>query len=159
MAVLFYNFFIYLYGIGARLLAPFNPKAKLWLNGRKKLFARVEREWRELQKIPNRGPVIWMHCASLGEFEQGRPIIEGIKQHNRPARIIITFFSPSGYEIRKNYAGADLICYLPIDSAKNARRFVDLIRPDVVLWVKYEYWYYFLRELKNRNIPLILISG
>jgi 3-deoxy-D-manno-octulosonic-acid transferase len=102
-----------------------------------------------------------MHCASLGEFEQGRPVIEQLQLH--PAysntQFLITFFSPSGYEVRKNYEGADMICYLPMDSAANARQFLDMVKPDLVLWVKYEYWYYYITEIHKRNIPLLLISG
>jgi 3-deoxy-D-manno-octulosonic-acid transferase len=109
--------------------------------------------------VEGKSPLLWMHCASLGEFEQGRPVIEGIRTNYPGTRVIITFFSPSGYEIRKNYPGAEFIYYLPMDSASNARRFLEIVQPDLVLWVKYEYWYYFLREIKNRNIPLLLISG
>ena len=100
-----------------------------------------------------------MHCASLGEFEQGRPLLEKIKKDYPLYKIVITFFSPSGYEIRKNYTGADAVFYLPMDSAGNAKRFIDIIRPDLVLWVKYEYWYYYLTELKKRSIPVLLVSG
>lgn len=104
-------------------------------------------------------PVIWMHCSSLGEFEQGRPVIEGLRRQEPGARIVLTFFSPSGYEAKKDYAGADHIFYLPLDSPRNARQFIDLVRPTLVLWVKYDYWYYFLVELKRRHIPVLLISG
>jgi 3-deoxy-D-manno-octulosonic-acid transferase len=105
------------------------------------------------------GPVIWMHCASLGEFEQGRPVLEELRRQSPRCRIILSFFSPSGYTTRKNYTGADQIFYLPLDSPGNARKFIDLVKPDLVLWVKYDYWYYFLVELKKRNIPVLLISG
>jgi 3-deoxy-D-manno-octulosonic-acid transferase len=101
---------------------------------------------------------VWMHCASLGEFEQGRPVIESLRILYPGLTIIVSFFSPSGYEVRKNYAGADHIFYLPIDSEINARKFVDLINPTLVLWIKYDYWYYYLRELSKRNIPALLIS-
>ena len=100
-----------------------------------------------------------MHCASLGEFEQGRPVIEGLRQVLPECRIVLSFFSPSGYTIKKGYAGADHIFYLPLDSPRNARTFIDLVQPDIVLWVKYDYWYYFLVELKKRKIPVLLISG
>ncbi len=100
-----------------------------------------------------------MHCASLGEFEQGRPVIEKIRSEFPHHEIVITFFSPSGYEIVKNYKGVDHVFYLPVDSAKNAARFVSLVKPSLVLWIKYEYWYYYLNELKKKNIPVILISG
>ena len=99
-----------------------------------------------------------MHCASLGEFEQGRPVVEAIRRQFPEITVIITFFSPSGYEIRKNYSGADHVFYLPMDSSVNARRFVDLVNPNLVLWIKYDYWYYYLRELQKRKIPALLIS-
>jgi 3-deoxy-D-manno-octulosonic-acid transferase len=102
---------------------------------------------------------VWMHCASLGEFEQGRPIIEKLRSDNPGLVIIISFFSPSGYETKKTYPGADHILYLPEDSERNARLFIDVIQPNVVLWIKYEYWYFYLRELKTRNIPVLLVSA
>ncbi len=102
---------------------------------------------------------IWMHCASLGEFEQGRPLLEEIKKQYPSYSIALSFFSPSGYEVMKNYAGADLIFYLPIDNNKNAKKIIDNLNPELVLWVKYEYWYYYLAELKKRNIPVLLVSG
>jgi 3-deoxy-D-manno-octulosonic-acid transferase len=101
---------------------------------------------------------VWMHCASLGEFEQGRPVIESLRKIYPRITVIISFFSPSGYEIRKEYKGADHIFYLPMDSAVHARRWLDLINPSLVLWIKYEYWYYYLRELQKRKIPALLIS-
>jgi len=107
----------------------------------------------------NGEPVIWMHCSSLGEFEQGRPVIEALRRQSPRARIVLTFFSPSGYTAIKGYEGADYIYYLPLDGQGNARRFIDLVKPTLVLWVKYDYWYYFLVELKKRNIPVLLISG
>lgn len=107
----------------------------------------------------NRKTRVWMHCASLGEFEQGRPVIEAIRANNLETSIIITFFSSSGFEVRKNYDGADHIFYLPADSASNARRFLDIVRPTLVLWVKYEYWYFYLREIHRQGISLLLISA
>ena len=100
-----------------------------------------------------------MHCSSLGEFEQGRPVIEKLKAKNQGLVIIVSFFSPSGYEPMKNYKGADLVCYLPMDNPANAKDFISIIKPTLVLWVKYEYWYYYLREIHLQNIPLLLISG
>ena len=100
-----------------------------------------------------------MHCASLGEFEQGLPVLEKIKAEHPEHRIVITFFSPSGYEIKKNYKGADHIFYLPTDSVNHAKKFIKLINPKIVLWIKYEYWFYYLSELKNKNIPVLLISS
>jgi len=105
------------------------------------------------------GDVVWIHCSSLGEFEQGRPVLERIRQQAPGCRIVLTFFSPSGYETKKDYAGADHIFYLPLDSRRNARQFIDLVKPTLVLWVKYDYWYYYLVELKRQHIPVLLISG
>jgi 3-deoxy-D-manno-octulosonic-acid transferase len=100
-----------------------------------------------------------MHCASLGEFEQGRPLLEEIRRAYPSYRIVVTFFSPSGYEIRKNYSGADAVLYLPMDGKHPAAKFIDTIQPSLVLWIKYEYWYHYLAELKKRDIPVLLISG
>lgn len=100
-----------------------------------------------------------MHCASLGEFEQGRPLLEAIRNKYPDHNILLSFFSPSGYEIRKNYTGADHIIYLPMDSSRNARHFIDIYKPSLVLWVKYEYWYHYLTQLKEKNIPVLLVSG
>ncbi|MCY7293093.1 MAG: 3-deoxy-D-manno-octulosonic acid transferase, partial [Ferruginibacter sp.] len=102
---------------------------------------------------------IWMHCASLGEFEQGRPLLEELKAANPAQKIVLTFFSPSGYEVMKDYKGADFVFYLPMDSPVNAKRFLDAVNPALVLWVKYEYWLYYLSVLKERNIAIILVSG
>jgi len=104
-------------------------------------------------------PLVWMHCSSLGEFEQGRPVLEAIKQQYPSVKIVLTFFSPSGYEVRKNYPGADHVLYLPLDSKANARKFLQLVQPNLVVWIKYEYWYYFLTEIKKKQIPCILVSG
>jgi 3-deoxy-D-manno-octulosonic-acid transferase len=138
-----------LYAAGISISALWNNKAKLWINGRNEF------------PVSNNSSsnTIWMHCASLGEFEQGRPLIEKIKNEYPSYKIIITFFSPSGYEMQKNFTGADEAFYLPVDSSKNAKRFIELIKPDLVLWIKYEFWYYYLHELKFRNIPVLLISG
>lgn len=100
-----------------------------------------------------------MHCASLGEFEQGRPLLEKIKTRYPGHRLLLTFFSPSGYEVQKNYTGADWVFYLPMDSARNARRFLEIVHPDLVIFVKYEFWYYYLKKIKYRNIPLLLVSA
>ena len=102
---------------------------------------------------------VWMHCASLGEFEQGRPLLEALRKEYPGIKVILTFFSPSGYEIRKNFNGADVVCYLPFDSAANARRFLDLIQPHLAIFVKYEFWHFYLEELKKRTIATILVSG
>ena len=104
-------------------------------------------------------PLVWMHCSSLGEFEQGRPVMEAIRQQYPQAKILLTFFSPSGYEVRKNNSGADYVMYLPMDSKTNARKFISLVQPNLVIWIKYEYWFYYLTELKKKQIPLLLVSG
>jgi 3-deoxy-D-manno-octulosonic-acid transferase len=164
MSIIVYHVFLFLYKTGIRLIAPWNRKARLWLEGRRGLFGQM-REELMLRSSDGRGhasgkrPVIWMHCASLGEFEQGRPVIEELRQVMPECSIVLSFFSPSGYTTRKGYAGADHIFYLPLDSPRNARTFIDLVQPDLVLWVKYDYWYYFLVELKKRKIPVLLISG
>lgn len=103
--------------------------------------------------------MVWVHCASLGEFEQGRPIIEAIRKQHSGYQIVLTFFSPSGYEIRKNYDLADYICYLPADTKKNAEQLIELVRPEIVFFVKYEFWFHYITELKKRNIPLYLVSA
>ena len=118
--------------------------------------------WNKLKTL-NSQP-IWMHCASLGEFEQGRPLLEELKNNASTGsaskvKIVLTFFSPSGYEVMKDYKGADYVFYLPMDSSVNAKRFLDAVNPSLVLWVKYEYWFYYLSVLKQRNIPTLLISG
>ncbi len=164
MSIIFYHVFLLLYKAGVRLISPWNRKAKLWLEGRKGLLEKIKAEM-EVGRAPRKGsdggkyPVIWMHCASLGEFEQGRPVIEGLRRESPNCRIVLSFFSPSGYTTKKGYEGADHIFYLPLDSPGNARAFIDLVKPTLVLWVKYDYWYYFLVELKKRNIPTLLISG
>jgi len=162
----FYNIFLLVYNVVIRIAALFNPKAKLWLSGRKggvsglkfKVQGSADQS-SNLEPQTSNLKLVWMHCASLGEFEQGRPLLEMIRRQYPGTRILLTFFSPSGYEIRKNYAGADHVAYLPMDSKKAAREFLDAVQPSLVLWVKYEYWYYFLVELKKRNIPTLLVSG
>ena len=149
-----YNFFIRLYQGAIYVTSVFgNPKAKLWIQGRKNLFSQLQDQ---LQANTKR---IWIHAASLGEFEQGRPLIEKIREQHPQYHILLTFFSPSGYEIRKNYAGANYISYLPLDTPSNARRFIDLINPEIVLFIKYEFWFNYLSELKKRNIPVYLCSA
>ncbi|MDP4149420.1 MAG: glycosyltransferase N-terminal domain-containing protein [Bacteroidota bacterium] len=153
MSILFYHIFLWLYRMGIRLIAPWNPKARRWIKGREGIFDRIREEFSE------KYPLIWMHCASLGEFEQGRTVLERLRELYPGYKILVTFFSPSGYENRKDYAGADHIFYLPLDSRKNARLLIDLVQPSLVIWVKYEYWFYYLLELKKRNIPTLLLSA
>ncbi|MDA3952321.1 MAG: 3-deoxy-D-manno-octulosonic acid transferase [Bacteroidales bacterium] len=150
--------FLYLLGIklfhGLVLFASiFNAKAKLWINGRKNIFEDLS------QKIQSDDKIAWFHCASLGEFEQGRPLIEELKRKHTEYKILLTFFSPSGYEIRKNYENADYICYLPLDTPKNAKQFLNIVNPQLIFFIKYEFWYFFLREIWKQKIPLYLVSG
>ncbi|SFQ33932.1 3-deoxy-D-manno-octulosonic acid transferase [Parafilimonas terrae] len=154
MFTFFYNIFIKLYPIGAAIISPFNEKAALWIKGRKNIFNKISAAIADDTSLK-----IWMHCSSLGEFEQGRPLLEKFRQLHPSYKLVLTFFSPSGYEVQKNNKVADYIFYLPVDSKPNAKKFVQLIRPSLVVFVKYEYWYYYLKEINKRNIPLILVSG
>jgi 3-deoxy-D-manno-octulosonic-acid transferase len=126
----------------------------LWIEGRKNIFDRLGTE---LQIQDSK--LIWIHCSSLGEFEQGRPVMEDLRKQIPNSKFLLTFFSPSGFEIRKDYKGADWVFYLPLDSKTNAKTFFNIINPSLVVFVKYDYWYYYLTECKKRNIPLLLISG
>lgn len=150
LSKIFYNIFLFLYATGIRVAALWNPKAGQWLSGRRKF---------PLIKNEDADKVIWMHCASLGEFEQGRPLLEALKLQYPQYKIVLTFFSPSGYEVMKEYRGANYVFYLPMDNIFAAKKFVAAINPSLVLWVKYEYWLYYLQELKKRNIPVLLVSG
>ncbi len=154
MHIFFYILFLSLYHAAIRLAAKWNPKAKRWVEGRKGLLEKIENALSQ-----NNAPIIWLHCSSLGEFEQGRPVLEKIRKTYPSHKILLSFFSPSAYEVKKEYTGADYIFYLPADSKKNARRFIQLVNPQLVLWVKYDYWYFFLAELKQKSIPILLISG
>jgi 3-deoxy-D-manno-octulosonic-acid transferase len=155
-----YNLFLLLYSVGIRIAALANPKARKWINGRRNIFVTINSKL-QTQNTPQgpAGKPIWMHCASLGEFEQGRPLLEALKTTNPEQKIVLTFFSPSGYEVMKDYKGVDFVFYLPMDSLINAKRFLDAVNPSLVLWVKYEYWFYYLSALKQRNIPTLLVSG
>ncbi|MGM0648041.1 MAG: 3-deoxy-D-manno-octulosonic acid transferase [Bacteroidota bacterium] len=148
-----YRVSIYLYQFAARILAFFNPKALQLIQGRKRLLQHIAKN------IPDHQTVIWFHCASLGEFEQGRPIIEQWKSNYPHHFILLTFFSPSGYEIQKNYKGADYVTYLPFDTPKNAEKFLTLTHPDLAIFIKYEFWLNFIDTLDKKHIPLYLASG
>ena len=156
MALFLYNLFLIFYKTGIKVASLKSNKAKLWLAGRENIFAKLE-QWRS--QLPEDQKIIWMHCASLGEFEQGRPLLEKFRENNIDHKIVLTFFSPSGYEVRKNYKGVDEVFYLPIDSKINAQKFITTLKPTLVVWVKYEYWFYYLTALKKKNIPVILISA
>lgn len=142
-----------LYRAGIHAAQPFSPKAKAWVAGRKGLWQRLEAKRERLHGC------LWMHCASVGEFEQGLPVLEAIKRERPGMPVLITFFSPSGYAARKDFALADHVEYLPFDSAANAHRFLDLVRPAAALWVRYEFWYHWLQALKTRAVPAFLISA
>jgi 3-deoxy-D-manno-octulosonic-acid transferase len=150
----FYQFFLWLYQSGIRLLSPWNRKAKKWLEGRKDIFTQVKSVY-----LAGRDTSVWMHCASIGEFEQGRPVLERIKGMYPGLKTIVTFFSPTGYDLKKNDPCADFVFYLPADSRKNAELFISAISPKLVLWVKHEYWYFYLEELEKRKIPTLLLSA
>jgi 3-deoxy-D-manno-octulosonic-acid transferase len=149
---LLYHLFVFFYGIGIRLAALWNPKAALWVKGRKK-FPSIP------DKVVLKQKKVWMHCASLGEFEQGRPLLEKIREQYPDIKIVLTFFSPSGYEVMRLYKGADYIFYLPMDGRNKAAKMIDAIQPSLVIWIKYEFWYFYITELKKRNIPLLMVSG
>lgn len=148
-----YNFGIYCYTAIIRLVSPFSGKAKLWSDGRKELINRLK------NTIPSDSKVFWIHAASLGEFEQGRPVIEAVREKYPDYKILLTFFSPSGYEVRKSYTGADWVFYLPADTPRNARRFLDAVKPEIAVFVKYEFWLNFLSELGRRGIRTYIISA
>lgn len=150
---LFYNIGIRLYVLLIHVATLFNSKAKSWVTGRKKIFELIE------QKVDVTKKTAWFHVSSLGEFEQGRPVIEAFKQKYPNYQIVLTFFSPSGYEVRKNYALADAIFYLPYDSAKNARRFIQLVNPDIAFFVKYEFWFHYLSQLNKQSVPTYIFSA
>lgn len=151
---LLYQLSILLYWIAARLLSIIQPKAKLFVSGRKGLINRIKIALENEQR-----PRIWFHCSSLGEFEQARPLIEKIRFKYPNCALILTFFSPSGYEVRKNYEGVDFVFYLPIDTPKNAHLFVEYTRPQFVVFVKYDLWYFYLNELSKNKIPCTLIDA
>jgi 3-deoxy-D-manno-octulosonic-acid transferase len=150
---LFYSLSVQLYVFAIHLSSLWNSKAKKWVSGRKDVWQKIEAFKRDDELS-----LYWFHCASLGEYEQGRPVIEALKEKEN-CQIIITFFSPSGYEIRKNYEVADLIVYLPKDSASNAKRFLDHFKPQAVFFVKYEFWANYLFESKRVGAKLYLVSG
>lgn len=148
-----YNLIIYLYASAVRLAALFNKKASLMVAGHTEAFNKLKKE------IDSSAKYIWFHAASLGEFEQGRPLIEEIRKQYPDYKILQTFFSPSGYEVRKNYKGADIVCYLPFDTPGNAHRFIALAKPCMAFFVKYEFWKNYLVELNRKSIPVYSVSS
>lgn len=149
----FYNFSIQLYFIGVRTVALWNKKAREWLSGRKDLFSVLKK------KISVNDRIIWLHCSSAGEFEQGKPLIEKLKSNYPAHKILISFFSPSGYNTACHYKQADMVTYLPLDTKKNAKRFIELVNPELVIFVKYEFWYHHLSVAAFKHIPLLLVSA
>ncbi len=148
-----YNLGIYFMSFLIRLASPFKKKARLICNGHKSVFKLLE------NKIDKEAKYIWFHVASLGEFEQARPLIEAIKKDRPEYKILLTFFSPSGYEVRYNYPLADIVTYLPFDTKKNAERFLNLTNPQMVIFIKYEFWYNYIHESYLRSIPVYLVSA
>ena len=150
---LLYNFGLVLFRVLLTIVSPFNHKAKLWIKGRQNILNQISDSLSANEKR------IWIHAASLGEFEQGRPVIEALKKNFKEYKIVLTFFSPSGYETRKKYEFADYIFYLPDDTPRNAEQFIKLVQPKLVVFIKYEYWYNYLMKLKKDNIPTYMISS
>ncbi len=152
--MLLYNIAIQILIFGARVASISNRKARALVSGRKGLLTQVRDKL-----AANTQPLIWVHCSSLGEFEQGRPVIERLRKEFPQHRILLTFFSPSGYEVRKNYAGADYVFYLPFDTPSNAKKWVEVTKPKLAIFVKYEFWFNYTEVLRKANIPLISISA
>ena len=148
-----YNLIIYLYLLGVAVYSLFNEKVRKMWRGERDAF-RVLRE-----QVDPSAQYVWFHAASLGEFEQGRPLMEQLRREHPEYKILLTFFSPSGYEVRKDYKGADIICYLPLDTITNARRFLRLVRPVMAFFIKYEFWYNYLHILKHRGVPVSSVSS
>ena len=149
----FYTLFIYLYAFALYVSSLFNAKARLWCQGRKNLFAVLKAE------CADKDNVYWFHCASLGEFEQGKPLILKMKENLPGITVLVTFFSPSGFEVKKNDPVADIISYIPLDTLSNARKFLEIANPKAAIFVKYEYWYNFIAELSEFKIPFYYISA
>ena len=154
---LIYTTVIYCYGFFLRLASLFNVKAAHWVSGRQGLFEKLISALEQVN--PDKNPVIWFHASSLGEFEQGRPVIEAVKKRWPEKKILLTFFSPSGYEVRKNYDQADLVCYLPLDTPRNARLFLEAVQPEMVFFVKYDFWFNYMKSIHDQHIPFYFISA
>lgn len=148
-----YTIAIYLYALAVRLASLTNRKARLMIKGHQKTWRTLRDHAKERQHY------VWFHAASLGEFEQGRPLMERLRREHPEKRILLTFFSPSGYEVRKDYAGADLVCYLPFDTPLNARRFVRLVQPEKAFFIKYEFWHHYIDELHRAGVPVYSVSS
>ena len=152
-----YHLAIHCYVLAIRIASLFHPKARKWIRGRRNIFEELGQQFAGERFA--KSFYVWVHAASLGEFEQGRPVMEEIKRKYPDTKIILTFFSPSGYEIRKDYEGADYVCYLPADTPRNARQFIDLVQPNLAIFIKYEFWRNYLTTLDLRGTPTLLISA
>ena len=148
-----YNLAIYLYLLGVAIYSRFNEKVRKMWRGEREAFKFLR------EKVDPNAKYVWFHAASLGEFEQGRPLMEQLRKEHPEYKILLTFFSPSGYEVRKNYEGADIITYLPLDTITNARRFLRTVRPVMAFFIKYEFWYNYLHILKHRGVPVYSVSS
>jgi 3-deoxy-D-manno-octulosonic-acid transferase len=148
-----YNLFVKSYSGAIRLAARWNKKADAWVEGRKDVFVDLQNTFSPGDRL------IWMHCSSAGEFEQGKPVLEALKNHFPSKKILVTFFSPSGYQVAKSYPHADMITYLPVDTRKNAERFYQLVKPELAIFVKYEFWYHHLSVMAFHHTPILLISA
>lgn len=148
-----YSFIIFLYALVVRLISPFHRKARLMIKGHKEVYKKLREE------IDPKSKYIWLHAASLGEFEQGRPIIERIKEEYPSYKILLTFFSPSGYEVRKDYELADIVCYLPFDKKRNVKKFLKLANPYIAIFIKYEFWYNYINQLRKLKVPTYMVSA
>lgn len=151
--MVFYNLVIYLYALIVRIISPFHKKARKMIVGHKQTYIKLRKE------VDPSAHYIWFHAASLGEFEQGRPIIEEIKRKHPEYKVLLTFFSPSGYEVRKDYPLADIVCYLPFDKKRNVKKFLRLVQPQMAVFIKYEFWYNYVNQLHKRNIPIYMVSA
>lgn len=151
--MIIYNIVIYAYMLGVIIASLFSDKVRRMWHGQHQALKILK------QKVDHNARYIWFHAASLGEFEQGRPLMENIRERYPEYKILLTFFSPSGYEVRKNYEGADIICYLPLDTSRNALRFLRMVRPEMAFFIKYEFWFNYLHILKHRGIPAYSVSS
>lgn len=148
-----YNFIIFCYSCGVAIASLFNEKVRKMWRGEREAVQTLK------EKVDPQAQYVWFHAASLGEFEQGRPLMERLRRDHPEYKILLTFFSPSGYEVRKNYEGADIVCYLPLDTVGNARRFLRAVRPVMAFFIKYEFWYNYLHILKHRGVPVYSVSS
>lgn len=153
MQTLLYDIFLFLYHLGIRIAAVFNKKAARWVAGRRDLLQRLR------GTLPHDEQRVWFHCASVGEFEQCRPVLERFRQLHPEYKIVLTFFSPSGYELRKNYDQADYVYYLPLDGRRRSARFIRAVSPKLAVFIKYEFWYYYLCNLDQQKVPVLLVSA